>query len=77
MATKPFAGAHFATFNPELITPCILAGSQPGDTVLDPFMGAGTTALVAKSTGRRFLGVELNPEYLEITKGRLLQEVLL
>ena len=77
VATKPFSEAHFATFPPGLITPCILAGSAPGDTVLDPFMGAGTTALVAKSCGRRYVGAELNPDYLEISRKRLRQEVLL
>ncbi len=77
VATKPFEEAHFATFPPKLIEPCILAGSAAGDTVLDPFMGAGTTALVAKNLGRRFVGAELNPEYLAICAKRLRQEVLI
>jgi DNA modification methylase len=63
VTTKPFKGAHFATFPPDLIEPCILAGSRPGDIVLDPFMGSGTTAGVALKHGRQYLGCELNPEY--------------
>jgi DNA modification methylase len=61
--TKPYKGAHFAVFPPALIEPCILAGSRPGDIVLDPFIGSGTTAAVALQHGRRYLGCELNPEY--------------
>lgn len=60
---KPYKGAHFATFPPALIEPCILAGSRPGDIVLDPFMGSGTTAAVALRHGRQYLGCELNAEY--------------
>lgn len=63
VSTKPFKGAHFATFPPDLIEPCILAGSRLDDVVLDPFMGSGTTAGVALKLGRRYLGCELNPEY--------------
>ena len=63
VATKPYAGAHFATFPEKLIEPCILAGSRPGDIVLDPFMGSGTTAAVALQHGRQYLGCELNAEY--------------
>jgi len=63
VATRPYKGAHFATFPPALIEPCILAGSRPGDLVLDPFMGSGTTAAVAIQHGRQYLGCELNPEY--------------
>lgn len=63
VATRPYKGAHFATFPPDLIRPCILAGSREGDTVLDPFMGSGTTAQVALKHGRRYLGCELNPAY--------------
>ncbi len=63
VATRPYKGAHFATFPPALIEPCILAGSRPGDIVLDPFMGSGTTAAVALQYGRQYLGCELNPEY--------------
>ena len=54
---------HFATFPPALIEPCVLAGSRPGDIVLDPFMGSGTTASVALQHGRQYLGCELNAEY--------------
>ena len=63
VATRPYKGAHFATFPPALIEPCILAGSRPGDVVLDPFMGSGTTAAVALQHGRQYLGCELNAEY--------------
>lgn len=71
VATQPFKGAHFATFPPALIAPCILAGSAEGDTVLDPFTGAGTTGLVAARNGRNFVGIELNPEYAELARGRI------
>jgi len=70
VATKPFKGAHFATFPPDLIEPCVLAGSAPGDTVLDPFNGSGTTGIVSVKHGRRYVGIELNPEYVEITNKR-------
>lgn len=63
VATRPYKGAHFATFPPALIEPCILAGSRPNDIVLDPFMGSGTTAAVSVQHGRRYLGCELNPDY--------------
>jgi len=63
VATRPYKGAHFATFPPALIEPCILAGSAPGDLVLDPFMGSGTTAAVAIGHGRQFIGCELNADY--------------
>jgi DNA modification methylase len=63
VATRPYKGAHFATFPPALIEPCILSGSRPGDVVLDPFMGSGTTAAVALQHGRQYLGCELNQEY--------------
>lgn len=63
VATRPYKGAHFATFPPALIEPCILAGSRHGDVVLDPFMGSGTTAAVALQHGRQYLGCELNSEY--------------
>lgn len=75
VATQPFKEAHFATFPPDLIAPCILAGAPRGGLVLDPFMGAGTTALVAARHDRRFLGCELNPEYLAIAHVRIANEV--
>ena len=70
VATKPYSGAHFATFPPNLIKPCILAGSAPGDIVLDPFLGSGTTAMVAQSLGRRWVGCELNSDYEELQRER-------
>lgn len=72
VATKPYGEAHFATFPPDLIEPCILAGSRPGDTVLDPFNGAATTGLVALKHGRKYIGCELNPDYIELSHKRLL-----
>lgn len=66
-----YRGAHFATFPPALIEPCILAGSRQGDTVLDPFMGSGTTAMVAIQNGRRYIGCELNREYEPLQKQRI------
>jgi len=72
VATRPYKGAHFATFPPALIEPCILAGSRPGDIVLDPFMGSGTTAAVALQHGRQYLGCELNPEYGLLQQERIL-----
>lgn len=71
VATKPYAEAHFATYPPELITPCILAGSKPGDVVLDPFSGSGTTGAVALQLGRNYVGLELNPEYAELSRKRI------
>lgn len=71
VSTTPYKGAHFATFPPKLIEPCILAGSRPGDVVLDPFNGSGTTGQVAIQNGRDYIGIELNPEYIELTKKRL------
>lgn len=71
VATRPYKGAHFATFPPALIEPCILAGSRPGDIVLDPFMGSGTTAQVALQHGRQYLGCELNPKYAELQNERI------
>jgi DNA modification methylase len=79
ITTKPYKEAHFATYPPELVTPCVLAGSREGDVVLDPFIGSGTTAYVAKKLGRQYLGIELNPEYVDMANKRLtqLQERLL
>ena len=73
VATRPYKGAHFATFPPALIEPCILAGSRPGDVVLDPFMGSGTTAAVSVQHGRKYLGCELNPEYKALQDQRIEQ----
>lgn len=69
--TMPFREAHFATFPEALIEPCILAGSCPGDTILDPFGGAGTTGVVAQRLGRQYILCELNPEYAEIAERRI------
>lgn len=71
VATAAFKGAHFATFPPDLIRPCVLAGAPRGGLVLDPFGGAGTTALVAMEEGRRSIICELNPEYAQIARNRL------
>jgi DNA modification methylase len=73
IATKPYSGAHFAVFPPDLIEPCILAGAPIGGIVLDPFMGSGTTAQVAQNLGRKYLGCELNKEYESLQKKRLAQ----
>lgn len=77
VSTKPYKGAHFATFPPELIKPCILSGSEVGGTVLDPFIGSGTTAEVAHLLGRECIGIELNQQYapLIIARGGFKQEV--
>ena len=71
VTTKPFRGAHFATFPPDLIEPCILAGSAADTLVLDPFSGAGTTGVVAMRHGRRYIGIELNADYLEMSRKRI------
>ena len=76
ITTKPFKNAHFATFPPELPTLCIKAGSKKGDVVLDPFFGSGTTGWVAQRLGRKWLGIELNPEYIKIAEKRFIQEEL-
>lgn len=71
VTTKPFSGAHFAVFPDDLIEPCILAGSPEGGTVLDPFNGAGTTGIVSIRHNRNYIGIELNPAYIELTKQRM------
>lgn len=71
VTTKPYKGAHFATYPLDLIEPCILAGSQEGGIVLDPFMGSGTTAAVSIKHGRQYLGCELNPSYGELQEQRI------
>ena len=77
VTTKPFKGAHFATFPTELIEPCILAGAPAGGIVLDPFFGSGTTGQVAQALGRQFIGIELNDAYKPLQDERLRQPSLL
>ena len=67
----PYSEAHFATFPEALIEPMVLAGCPKGGLVLDPFSGAATTGVVAKKLGRNYLGIELNPAYIEISEKRL------
>lgn len=69
--TSPYKGAHFATFPPALVEPCILAGCPVGGVVLDPFMGSGTVASVAIRLGRQYVGFELNPAYAELARERI------
>jgi site-specific DNA-methyltransferase (adenine-specific)/site-specific DNA-methyltransferase (cytosine-N4-specific) len=69
--TEPFSGAHFAVFPPELARLCILGGSRPGDVILDPFLGSGTTGMVASQAGRGFVGIELNSEYAALARERI------
>lgn len=71
VTTRPFKGAHFAVYPPALVEPCVLAGSRTGDTVLDPFSGSGTTGVVALQHGRDYIGLELNPEYADISERRI------
>lgn len=71
VTTKPYKEAHFATFPEEIPRTCILAGSKKGDTILDPFSGAGTTGVVAGKLGREYIGIELNPAYVEIADARI------
>lgn len=71
VTTQPFKEAHFAVFPPDLIKPMILAGCPTGGVVLDPFVGSGTTAIVARELGRRFIGIELNPEYADMARRRV------
>jgi site-specific DNA-methyltransferase (adenine-specific) len=77
VATRPYAEAHFATFPPDLIRPCILAGCPVGGTVLDPFGGSGTTGMVAEEEGRHSVLIELNPEYVKLAQRRTAQLGLL
>lgn len=70
IATQSYKEAHFATFPEELPKLCILAGSKPGDTILDPFAGSGTVGKVATELGRDFMGIELNPQYCELARQR-------
>jgi site-specific DNA-methyltransferase (adenine-specific)/site-specific DNA-methyltransferase (cytosine-N4-specific) len=69
--TEPFPGAHFATFPPKLVEPCVLAGSEPGDTILDPFFGSGTVGEVCVKLRRRFLGIEIKQDYADLARMRL------
>lgn len=69
--TKPCREAHFATFPDTLIEPCVLAGCPEGGIILDPFMGAGTTGMVAKRHNRNYVGIELNPDYVQIAENRI------
>ena len=71
VTNKPYKGAHFAVFPSDLIEPCILAGSKPGDIILDPFMGSGTTAMVAKKHSRSYLGCELHKDYASLQTDRI------
>jgi DNA modification methylase len=71
IATRPFKGAHFAVMPEALVEPCVLAGSKEGDTILDPFTGSGTVAVVALGHNRNFIGTELNPEYAAIAEQRI------
>ena len=71
ITNKPYRGAHFAVYPPDLIEPCIKAGSEKGDIVLDPFMGSGTTAMVAKSLGRDYIGCELHEDYGNLIQKRV------
>ena len=76
ITNKPYKHAHFATFPPDLIEPCILAGSKEGDIVLDPFMGSGTTAMVSKQHNRHYIGCELHENYGELIQNRMPPEIL-
>lgn len=69
--TQRYAGAHFATMPPALVDPCIRAGSRVGDLVIDPFAGAGTVGVVARRLQRRFVGIELNPDYAAMARERI------
>lgn len=71
LPTSPYAEAHFATFPVKLVEPCVLAGSRPGDIVLDPFVGSGTTLMVAIQHGRIGLGIELNKDYVAMAHRRI------
>lgn len=75
VTTSRYKGAHFATYPPELIEPCVLAGSRVGDTILDPFSGSGTTGEVALNHGRNYIGLELNPEYADISLHRITESI--
>ncbi len=71
ITTKPFHGAHFAVMPEDLVEPCVLAGCPEGGLVLDPFTGSGTVGAVALRLGRRFVGIELNPDYIAMAQARI------
>ena len=71
ITNKPYKGAHFAVYPPDLIEPCILAGSEEGDIILDPFLGSGTTAMVAKKHNRAYIGCELHKDYASLQTDRI------
>lgn len=75
LGPSPLREAHFASFTPEIPKRCILAGSRKGDTVLDPFLGSGTTLLVASRLGREGIGIDLNPEYCRLAENRIRRDV--
>lgn len=75
VTTKPFKEAHFATFPEDLIVDCLKAGCPENGIVLDPFMGAGTTGLVARKLNRNYIGIELNPDYIKIAEARIYNEI--
>jgi DNA modification methylase len=74
VATQSYSEAHFATFPPALIEPCILAGARPGDIVLDPFFGSGTPGQVAEQLGRQWIGCEIQADYEPLQKMRTAQK---
>jgi len=71
VATKPYRGAHFAVFSEDLIQPCVLAGSREGGIILDPFIGSGTTAIVALRNTRKYIGCDINPDYIKLANKRI------
>jgi len=73
--TVPFKGGHYAAYPPKLVETCLLAGCPEGGIVLDPFMGSGTTGMVASQMGRHFVGIELNPAYTELAYKRIGGEI--
>lgn len=77
ISAQPFPGAHFAVMPPQLAERCVVAGCKPGGTVLDPFNGSGTTGLAAQRTGRRYIGIDINREYLDLTLNTRLREATL
>jgi len=75
VSTRAYTGAHFAVYPPKLIEPCILAGCPDDGTVLDPFSGSGTTGVVAMNNGKNYIGIELNPEFAELSHKRIKEQV--